>query len=419
MALTSTGSGQLVPVAAAAMGLAASLLAAYALHRGGAAALDRALAERLQGAGEAASALLERGELDDRALADLQRANRLDGAWVVDAALTVVADASGAGGFPANLLRVDAARVREALRGEASVAPAYVVGEVTIATGYFPLRDRAGRVRAVLGLEAGEPFAAARRGLDRALGLAAAISLAGAAALAFVAARWVAAERARRRSEVDAARGEAIARMAATAAHEIRNPLGIIRATVELMRERAADAAPRDRAAMEDVLGEVERLRRLTEDFLDIAANRPLSLDSVDLADVVEDVARGIEIAHEGITVRRAIATLPRVRADPARLRQLLSNLLANAAQAQGAGEVSVEARADPGGVRVVVRDRGPGVAPEARERLFDPFFTTKETGTGLGLALSSRIAERHGGTLRLLEAGPPGAAFELTLPVE
>jgi two-component system, OmpR family, sensor kinase len=408
-----------IPFAAASLGLAASLLTAFALHRGGRMALDRALAERLQGAGESATALLGRAAVDAVALDAVMRANRLDGAWIVDGSLTVLADAGGAAGVPANLLRVDVARVQGALRGEASVAPAYAVGDVVVASGYFPLRDEGGRVRAVLGLEAGEPFAAARRDLDRALALGALISAMGAVALALVAARWAAAERHRRDAALAAARGEAIARMAATAAHEIRNPLGIIRGSVELMRERgAAVLTPRDRSDLEDILGEVERLRRLTDDFLDLSSSRALSVATVDLAELLEDAARGVELAQPGITVRRDFGALPSVRGDPVRLRQLVANLLVNAAQAQGAGEIGLEASADPAAVRVVVRDRGPGVAPDARERLFEPFFTTKETGTGLGLALSRRIAERHGGALRLAAPGPGGTAFELTLPV-
>jgi signal transduction histidine kinase len=80
---------------------------------------------------------------------------------------------------------------------------------------------------------------------------------------------------------------------------------------------------------------------------------------------------------------------------------------------------VTVQARAGRQDVRISVRDRGPGIAPEARDRLFEPFFSTKETGTGLGLALSRRIVERHGGSLRLADPGPPGAAFEVRLPRE
>jgi signal transduction histidine kinase len=194
-------------------------------------------------------------------------------------------------------------------------------------------------------------------------------------------------------------------------------PLTVISGTVELMRLRAPDLAPRDEQALQDVLGEVERLRRLTQDFLDLAADKPLVLSRLDLAEVLDEAARGAEASFPQIRVRRAIERLPALDADAGRLRQVFANLLANAAQAQGQGELVLSAQADGASVRVVVRDQGPGVPRELRARLFDPFVTGKETGTGLGLAISRRMVERHGGSLSLLEEAGTGAAFEVRLP--
>jgi signal transduction histidine kinase len=414
-----TRSRLVLPLAAAALGLAGAVAATLSLHRAASDALERSLEERLRGAGDAAVLLVERSGASRAALRDVMRVNRLDGAWIVDASLAVVADAADAGA-QVNPLRMDLARIDRAFAGEGTVAPAYALGELTVATGYFPVHDGGGRVVAVLGLEAGEPFSSTRRGLARAVAVALAIALVGAAALALVAGRWARAERARAAAEVFAARGEAMARMAATAAHEIRNPLGVIRGTVELMRERGRERmAARDQAALDDVLGEVERLRVLMQDFLELSSERPIVAAPVDLAAVLDDVARGTEAAHPGIAVRTSFAPVPPVRGDAGRLRQVFANLLANAAQAQVKGEVRVEAVVDRGAVRVTVRDEGPGIPPAVRERLFEPFFTTKEAGTGLGLALSRRIAERHGGVLRLVDGEPPGAAFEVRLPLD
>jgi signal transduction histidine kinase len=106
---------------------------------------------------------------------------------------------------------------------------------------------------------------------------------------------------------------------------------------------------------------------------------------------------------------------LPPLRGDAARLRQVVANLLANAAEAQKEGEIVLSASASGGAVRIRVQDCGPGVPKGLR--LFDPFATGKEGGTGLGLYIARRIVERHGGTLRLA-GGPPGAVFEVSLPV-
>jgi len=269
----------------------------------------------------------------------------------------------------------------------------------------------------VLALEAGEAFSSARAALRRALATGIALSAIGAVALALAAGRWERSERAREAAAARAARGEAVARMAAGVAHDIRNPLGIIRAAVELVRERGdAPLDARDRRRLEDVLGEVERLRRLTQDFLELSADVALHLAPVALGAVAEDAARGSAAVHPALAVELAhsLGGLPPVAADAARLRQVLANLLSNAAEA-GARAATVEGAADDDAVRLTVRDDGPGVDASVRERLFEAFATGRPGGTGLGLAVSRRIMERHGGGLALVDG--PGTAFELRLP--
>jgi signal transduction histidine kinase len=205
--------------------------------------------------------------------------------------------------------------------------------------------------------------------------------------------------------------------MGAMVAHEVRNPIGVIRGAVELVRARAAAGLEaRDREALGDVLGEVERLRRLTDDFLDLAREPVLSFAPVELAAVAAEAARGLARAHPAVAVEVAVPALV-VQADAVRLRQVLANLLENAARA-GALAVRVEAAAAGDRARLRVLDDGPGIDASVRERLFDPFVSGRARGAGLGLAIARRIAERHGGSLELADAGPPGAAFALTLPL-
>ncbi len=408
----------LAPIGAALLGLAGSLTATLALHRAASTALDRVLEERLRGAGETAARFLGAGDPAPARLRAVMDANRLEGASLLSPELDVLADAVGPAGGKADLLRVDAARVGRALRGEATVGAGYEVGDATIETAFFPVRDDPdGHVRAVLALEAGEAFAGARAALRRALFLGVALSALGAAALAVAAARWTRAERKREEAASRAARGDAIARMAAAVAHDIRNPLGIIRTAVDLVRERSQDAlGPGERAKLDDVLGEVERLRRLTQDFLELSAEPALHAEPVDLAELAEEAARGSAALHPDVEVRLAVSALPPVRADAARLKQVLANLLSNAAEA-GARTVEIRGEAAGEAVRVAVRDDGPGIDPVVRERLFEEFATGRAGGTGLGLAVSRRIVERHGGTLGLAEGGGPGATFEIRLP--
>ena len=397
---------------AALVGLAGGLAASLSLYASANAAVDRVLDERLRGAGESAALLLGEPKPGSRRLSELMRANALDGAYLLSSDLRIAEDASGASGARADLLRVDPDRVRRAFAGEASVAPTYEVGPLSVAAGYFPVRSSDGAITAVLALEAGRAFVQARVVLRRARTAAVLLSLLSAIALGLLAMRWNAAERAR-------ATSEAVARMAAMVAHEIRNPLGVIRGTVELMRERSGKALqPRDEEALRDLLSEVERMRRLTEDFLDLGSERPLAKAPIDVAALARETARATEAAHPGIQVEVRAGALPQLEADAGRLRQVLANLLSNAAHAQGQGPVELEAKADGRVLRIRVRDHGPGIPPEQRKRLFDPFFTTKSGGTGLGLAIARRLCERHGGSLALLDEPGPGAAFEIVLPV-
>ncbi len=407
----------LAPLLAGLLALAGSLGATASLYRTARGALDRTLEERLRAAGETAALTLGDGPPPPGRLAALMAANGLDGAYLLDPSLEVVADASGPAGGRVDLLRVDSGRVGRAFAGEPSVAPAWALDEVQVTAGYFPVRGRQGEMQGVLVLEAGQSFGAARASLARALALGVVLSLATGAVLAVVAARWARGERTRQEAAAQAARGEAVSRMAAVAAHEIRTPLGVIRGSIELMQERTGTAlAERDRAALAGVLAEVERLRQLTEDLLDVAADRPLALAPTDLAEVLAEAAQGLRASHPGVEVRLDAAALPRVNADPGRLRQVVANLLANAAQA-GARAVQVRGTATAGSVLVVVRDDGPGIPPEIRERLFDPFVTGRAGGTGLGLAIARRFVERHGGTLRLAAPEGRGTSFEMRLP--
>jgi two-component system OmpR family sensor kinase len=407
----------LAPLAAGLLGLAGSLGTTLFLHHAASGALDRVLEERLRGAGETAARLLGRTAATVPELRAIMEANGLEGAYVLSPSLEVVADATGSAGVKADLLRVDGSRVARALAGEVTVAFAYAVGDLRVATGYFPVRDREGSVRGALALEAGQSFAAAREKLRRALWTGIGLSLLGALALGAVALRWSRAEEARRRAAAGSARGDALARMAAMVAHEIRNPIGVIRSAVELVRERAGSKlSSSDQEALEDVLGEVERLRRLTQDFLDLAREPTLALACIDVAMVAVDAVRSAERSYPDVAFQVALPQM-RTSADAGRLRQVFVNLLVNAAQA-GAQTVEISGDASAGMARIKIRDDGPGIDRAVRERLFEPFATSRVKGTGLGLAISRRIVDRHGGRLTLVSDGAAGTAFELRLPL-
>ncbi len=207
-----------------------------------------------------------------------------------------------------------------------------------------------------------------------------------------------------------------IGRLAAGVAHEINNPLGVILGYVRLLQRKAEGALAEDLKVVEE---EAVRCQQIVEGLLDLSRPGRGPVERVPLREVCEEVvARLRESSRLGV-VRVRIEGDASAWAWPPRLRQVLLNLVKNAAEAAGAGgtvALHLEAASD-GGASVAVSDSGPGVKPEDRPRLFEPFFSTKPSGTGLGLAVSQAIAEAHGGRIEA-DTGPLGGArFTLRLP--
>jgi signal transduction histidine kinase len=210
----------------------------------------------------------------------------------------------------------------------------------------------------------------------------------------------------------------AVGQMAAMVAHEVRNPLGILRGQIELARERLGAAAPpREQERFAEMLSEVDRLNQLTEEFLGLSRDVALDPQDVDLGALAAGVAEEARLVAPGSDITATGAAT--VHADAGKLRQALLNLVLNATQIGGPRvHVAIEVAAEGARARISVIDDGPGVPPEMAARLFEPFVTARAGGTGLGLVVARRIAERHGGSL-VLESRPgaPGARFSIYLP--
>jgi signal transduction histidine kinase len=165
--------------------------------------------------------------------------------------------------------------------------------------------------------------------------------------------------------------------------------------------------------------GEVVRANKTIHDLLDLARNRPPQRHPTELRQLVESAAATALLPP---MVRVTLTTAPddlAVHVDPDQIRQVLINLFTNAAQAMPEGgriEITAEVMPSTDSASIRVQDDGPGIPVEVRHRVFEALFTTKAKGTGLGLALSRRIAEAHGGTIQLAPS-ETGAAFVLVLP--
>jgi two-component system, NtrC family, sensor histidine kinase PilS len=213
-----------------------------------------------------------------------------------------------------------------------------------------------------------------------------------------------------------------LGRLAAGLAHELRNPLASMSGSLELLRANAS-LVDEDRRLMDIVLREAERLGHLVTDFLSFARPAPPRALAVDLAEIVEDTLR--VFVHDrlaaGVDVERALEPA-RAACDPDQLRQVLWNLLANAAQACGEAAaprrtIRVSTGREGGAAFLEVADDGPGIAEAELARIFLPFHTTKPEGTGLGLATVHRIVDAHGGTVAVDSAVGRGARFRIRLP--
>lgn len=217
-------------------------------------------------------------------------------------------------------------------------------------------------------------------------------------------------------------RDAALKEMAASVAHEIRNPLNSIQLLLAVLAEDITAGRTQDHdETIRTLRYEVSKLNRFVDEFLTYSRPMTLIQDDVEVALIVNAVLdmaageaslRSVEIAHD------VPPDLPVLRADRQRLEQSLLNLVINAVQAAGTGgRVDVRVESSNGGIDIVVEDSGPGISAEHMTNLFRPFFTTRADGTGLGLANASKIATEHGGRITATHNEDGGARFTLHLP--
>ena len=237
-----------------------------------------------------------------------------------------------------------------------------------------------------------------------------------------------------RRSERLAALGQ----LSAGLAHEIRNPLGVIKGSAEMLSQKLADANPLATELAGYISSETNRLSALVTRFLDFA--RPLHADLAprEITEVLDRALNDVAQFWKGATVRvekHYAPNLPQVPIDEGLCEQAFINIIQNGYDAMGdkGGIMSVkvsQSRRHAGdetvdGVEIRIADSGPGISPELREQIFNPFVTTKKSGVGLGLSIVSKIIDGHHGTIRVESSNlpsenglqGPGACFVIFLP--
>lgn len=209
----------------------------------------------------------------------------------------------------------------------------------------------------------------------------------------------------------------ALGELVAGVAHEVRNPLTSIRGFMQYLQTYDDPAEWREYGPL--IMRQVDGLNRIVSELLEFGRPRPPRIGPVQINEVIADVAR-LATGKSSIRIDQHLSPdLPTIEADGEALKQVLLNLLINAAQAIGEqGEITVDSWREDGQVVIRVADTGCGIAPEHLGKVFDPFFSTKPSGTGLGLAMAHRIIDAHHGVISIDSSPDHGTVVTLRLPL-
>ncbi len=211
-------------------------------------------------------------------------------------------------------------------------------------------------------------------------------------------------------------------KMAASFAHEIRNPLSSMQMLAQMLMRKDNLSEARGKQSMQYILEEIQRVDVIVKGFMDFARPAALKAVSHNLNQVLQEVLDLMEanLNHHQITlVRKFTSHLPPISLDRDKLKQAFMNIVLNAMEAMPEGGIlEILTLQDSDEVRIDVVDTGVGISPEDLNRLFEPFFTTKSQGTGLGLANAKRILEQHGGDIQSKSVVGQGTTMSLWLPL-
>lgn len=230
------------------------------------------------------------------------------------------------------------------------------------------------------------------------------------------------------RAEAGARRSErlaALGQMSAGLAHEIRNPLGVIKGSAEMLVQKLKNSEPLASELAGYIFSEVNRVNALVARFLDFARPSNLELRRVQIAVILDRALEAVQaqMPDAQVRVERHYAGVPDIQVDDQLCERIFVNLIQNAFQAMessnGTTERVLRIRIAPesSGVQISIEDNGPGVAPDLRDQVFNPFYTSKKDGVGLGLAIVAKFVDAHRGRITLEPSSSRGARFRIFLP--
>ncbi len=320
-------------------------------------------------------------------------------------------------------LMEDSLQIQLALQGRNQASPLHVIEGNRFKSGYAPFHNELGKIIGLVIIEASADFFSLLKFYRRGLILGGIVSFVVVLLVAFFIS-WIVMSFVRLQERLHQnERLAAMGQMAATVAHEIRNPLGIIKSTAEVLHNRYRNPEKQD-DLLEFIPSEVDRLNRLVSDFLTFARDKQYELETGDLVATIEKANEDIRAEMAGpetrIQFEPSVSKLA-VPHNPDAIRQVILNLVRNAVEAMnGSGEVQVliipETKWGRKQVKVSVTDNGPGISGDP-EKIFEPFYTTKTSGSGLGLAITRQIIEKHGGKISIHSHPGEGTTVTFFLP--
>jgi len=208
-------------------------------------------------------------------------------------------------------------------------------------------------------------------------------------------------------------------------AHEIRNPLNFISLSIDHLKGKYMPLEKEQKEKFESLITsikqEIQRLNKLVEHFLDYGRPIRLSLQEVELGNLIEEVVALVlaKAEQDSIEVHRQYEVLPKLSLDPELIKTCILNVILNAFQAMpDGGKLSISTKAADSKVSLIIEDTGTGVSKENLPKIFDPFFSTKDRGLGLGLAMTRRVVEEHGGKVDFQSIEGKGSTVTMFFPV-
>jgi len=359
-------------------------------------------------------------------LRSLQTRYELERAYVIDTQSRVLID--GSGNFPIGTkltyIDQDSAAIFQAWSGTVAASPIHLIEHNRFKSAYAPITNLFGEVIALLVLEANAEFFSLITIFKRGLIIGGLASL-GAIILFSVFLSWtigllINTQESLRKTEKLAMLGQ----MAASVAHEIRNPLGIIKATADVVKLKYENREQPDE--LFDYIGaEVNRLNNLVNDFLSFARETKLDSTPGDILKIIKKTVSAFERECQSNNITISVQSkfqIPPIKFDEDKIHQVLYNLLANASQAmENGGEITIDVDRffvkGKSFVQILVSDSGKGIEGDV-EKIFEPFYTTKSSGSGLGLAITKQIIEKHNGQIDVVSEKNKGTTIKFYLPI-